>query len=156
MKLTTLALCATAVSVVALPGCGAMHRSCCDKPAATATAAEIEPFRRIDAKSLDSKRQGAAPIYIYDNNSPERYAKGHVPGAVSMAKDAVKADALPPNKDAMLVFYCGSPQCMACHAAAKAAIALGYTNVFIMPDGIKGWEELNLPVEKVAQGRTSP
>jgi len=154
VNLNRLALCTSVVSAFALSACGAAHKECCDKPATAAS--EQEPFRRIDAKSVDQKRQGAAPIYIFDNNSAQRYAKGHVPGAVLMAKDAVKADALPPNKDAMLVFYCGGPKCLACHEAAKAALALGYTNVWIMPDGIKGWEELNLTVEKVAEGRDAP
>ena len=125
-------------------GCGACHHSCCDKPAPSAQA---EPLRRIAAADLDVKRQGAAPIYIYDNNSDERYAKGHVPGAVHLAKEAVRAESLPPNKEAMLVFYCGGPRCMACHEAAKAAIALGYSNVWIMPDGISGWEAASLPTE---------
>lgn len=126
-------------------GCGASANSCCDKPA---SAAQAEPFRRIAAVDLNNKRQGAAPIYIYDNNGDERFAKGHVPGAVHLAKDAVRAEALPPNKEAMLVFYCGGPRCMACHEAAQTAIALGYSNVWIMPDGISGWEAASLPTEK--------
>jgi rhodanese-related sulfurtransferase len=37
---------------------------------------------------------------------------------------------------------------MACHEAAREAVMLGYTNVFIMPAGIAGWEKAGRPVEK--------
>ena len=37
---------------------------------------------------------------------------------------------------------------MASHAAARAAAKLGYTNVFVMPDGITGWVQAGKPVEK--------
>jgi len=37
---------------------------------------------------------------------------------------------------------------MACHQAARAAVAYGYKNVFIMPAGIQGWEKAGKPVEK--------
>jgi rhodanese-related sulfurtransferase len=37
---------------------------------------------------------------------------------------------------------------MACHQAARAAVQLGYKNVFIMPAGIAGWEKAKKPVEK--------
>jgi hypothetical protein len=45
---------------------------------------------------------------IFDCNGPERYAKGHVPGAKLVAYDAVTAADLPANKGMMLVFYCSS------------------------------------------------
>lgn len=143
-----LATCLTACLFAAvLPACGAADRNPDPAPVASESA---EPFRRIEAQALHSQRAAGATMYLFDNNSAERYANGHVPGAVRVAKDAVTAAVLPADKAAMLVFYCGSPRCTACHDAARAALALGYTNVWIMPDGIKGWEALGLPVEKSA------
>jgi rhodanese-related sulfurtransferase len=37
---------------------------------------------------------------------------------------------------------------MASHAAAREAAKLGYTNVFVMPDGIQGWVKAGKKVEK--------
>ena len=37
---------------------------------------------------------------------------------------------------------------MACHQAARAAVALGYKNVYIMSAGIQGWQKAGKPVEK--------
>ena len=39
---------------------------------------------------------------------------------------------------------------MACHQAARAAVTLGYRNVYIMSAGIQGWEKAGRPVEKGA------
>ena len=146
-------LCLTAcIAAALLPACGAAESMPDHVPAATAAeqTSPAEPFRRIEAQALHSQRAAGATMYVFDNNSAERYAAGHVPGAVRVAKDAVSATVLPADKAAMLVFYCGSPRCTACHDAARAAIGLGYSNVWIMPDGIKGWEALGLPVEKSA------
>jgi rhodanese-related sulfurtransferase len=37
---------------------------------------------------------------------------------------------------------------MACHQAARAAVAYGYKNVFVMPAGIQGWEKAGKAVER--------
>jgi len=39
---------------------------------------------------------------------------------------------------------------MASHSAAREAAKLGYTNVWIMPDGIQGWLKAGKPVESGA------
>jgi rhodanese-related sulfurtransferase len=35
---------------------------------------------------------------------------------------------------------------MECHRAARRAAELGYTNLYIMPAGIDGWNKAGLPV----------
>jgi rhodanese-related sulfurtransferase len=84
--------------------------------------------------------------FVYDNNGADRYKKGHVPGATWIRPDEITAATLPKDKTATLVFYCANEHCMACHSGAKAALALGYTNVYIMPAGIAGWEKSGKPV----------
>jgi rhodanese-related sulfurtransferase len=37
---------------------------------------------------------------------------------------------------------------MASHQAARRAVALGYTHVFVMSDGIDGWLKGGHPVER--------
>jgi len=39
---------------------------------------------------------------------------------------------------------------MASHAADREAAKLGYTNVWVMPDGIQGWLKAARPVESGA------
>ncbi len=40
---------------------------------------------------------------------------------------------------------------MASHKAAREAAQLGYSSVFVMPDGIQGWVKAGKPVERGAR-----
>lgn len=55
---------------------------------------------------------------------------------------------LGPDKDRILVFYCGFTKCTRSHNGAMWAKKLGYQNAYRCPGGIKGWVEAGLPVEK--------
>jgi rhodanese-related sulfurtransferase len=86
---------------------------------------------------------------IIDANGSDSFKSGHIPGAVDFeAQQAELAKILPADKNALVVAYCGGPQCNAYTAAAKAAKALGYTNVKHLSAGISGWKEAGAPLEK--------
>ncbi|MCK6575271.1 rhodanese-like domain-containing protein [Myxococcota bacterium] len=90
---------------------------------------------------------------IVDANKAERYAAGHIPGALHARADEngkLTGAALPADKATKLVFYCHSEKCQASHMAAKAAVEAGYTDVHVYPGGIVGWEKAGKPVEKAA------
>jgi len=85
---------------------------------------------------------------IIDVNGTESYNSGHVPGALNF--DAIEnefAKALPADKNALVIAYCGNPRCTAYQAAAKAAEKLGYKNVKHMSAGIAGWKKAGEKVE---------
>lgn len=91
----------------------------------------------------------------------DSYKKQHVPGAVNFVfpipemtqmDDNTKAaflKMLGPNKDRLIVFYCGFTKCTRSHNGAMWAVKLGYKNVYRHPGGIKGWDQAGYPVEKV-------
>lgn len=85
-------------------------------------------------------------VFVFDANGRESYLKGHIPGAQWIQYDVVTSADLPESKDAKLVFYCYNPLCGASPLAAKKAVSLGYRNVWLLPEGITGWREANLPV----------
>ena len=88
---------------------------------------------------------------IIDVNGTDSWQKGHIPIAVNFA--SAKADlakALPADKNALVIAYCGGPTCGAYAAAAKAAKELGYTNVKHMSAGISGWMQAG---EKTEPGK---
>lgn len=120
--ITLLMACATAVAVQA--GSGKSEK-----------AADI---------SLDSLKEviSAGSATIIDVNGSKSYQKGHIPGAVDFqsVKDDL-ADALPQEKDALIVAYCGNQYCGAYQRATQAAVALGYTNVVHYSGGIEGWKK---------------
>jgi rhodanese-related sulfurtransferase len=79
---------------------------------------------------------------VIDVNGAASYQKGHIPSAIDFT--AAKADlakALPEDKNALVVAYCGGPTCSAYQAAASAASKLGYKNVKHLSAGISGWKE---------------
>lgn len=122
-----------------------------DKGATPAQEAKAEAFGRLTIDDLQSKmdqaKDGKVKLAIYDNNSKERFAKGHIPTAKWVKFDQIQATDLPADKETTLVFYCGGEQCTACHTGAKQALSLGYKNVFIYSGGIKGWETAQKPLE---------
>jgi rhodanese-related sulfurtransferase len=88
-------------------------------------------------------------VTILDVNGTDSYKDGHIPGAIDFAANKEKlATVLPKDKSALVVAYCGGPQCKAYEAAAKAAQKLGYTNVKHLSAGISGWQDSGQKMEK--------
>ncbi len=88
-------------------------------------------------------------VTIIDVNGAESYKSGHVPGALdytAINKDL--ASKLPADKGALVIAYCGGPSCGAYARAAKAATALGYTNVKHMSAGLSGWVKAGEKTDK--------
>lgn len=113
--------------------------------AGTVFAGEFPDISIADLKSAIEAKN----VTLIDVNGTKSYRSGHIPGAVNY--DAVKGDlakALPANKNALVVAYCGGPKCKAYQEAAKAAKELGYTNVKHLSAGISGWKEAKESVEK--------
>ena len=86
-------------------------------------------------------------VTVIDVNGSASFANGHVPSAIQ-ANAGDLAAKLPAEKDALVVAYCGGPQCSAYKAAAKKATELGYTNVKHLSAGISGWKAANEALEK--------
>jgi len=91
----------------------------------------------------------------------DSYKKQHVPGAVQFEfpiKEVTNLDdkrkaafekVLGPNKDRLIVIYCGFTKCGRSHNGAMWAVKLGYKNIYRYPGGIKAWAEADYTVEKV-------
>ena len=113
--------------------------------AATVQAGEYPDISITELKSAIKEKK----VTVIDVNGSDSYQSGHVPGAIDFeAKRGELAKALPQDKNALVVAYCGGPTCGAYAAAAKAAKELGYTNVKHMSAGISGWKEAGEKTEK--------
>ena len=111
-------------------------------------APEKYPYPDVSIKELKSAMADKT-VTLIDANGTDSYKDGHIPGAIDFeAKEKDLAKVLPKDKDALIVAYCGGPQCMAYQAAAKEAKALGYTNVKHLSAGISGWKTAGEKVEK--------
>ena len=56
---------------------------------------------------------------------------------------------LGPNKDKMIVIYCGFVKCTRSHNGAAWAKKMGYKNVYRYPGGIFAWKGAGYPAESV-------
>ncbi len=108
-----------------------------------ADAAHVEISLDDLKKAIDTKT-----VFLVDANSAKTYDKGHLPGAVSFAKNEKDfAKLLPQDKNALIVAYCGGPMCSAWEDAAESATKAGYTNIKHFKGGLKGWKSAGLSLE---------
>jgi rhodanese-related sulfurtransferase len=99
-------------------------------------------YASVSVEWLQKQLQADTGLVVVDSR-PRRtqYDKGHIPGALSIpdSEFAQLASALPADKAAALVFYCGGLKCPLSHKSAEKAMALGYTNVMVFADGYPAW-----------------
>ena len=104
--------------------------------AGSAFAGEFPDISLAELKEVIAKKE----VVVIDVNGSKSYDKNHIPTAINFSANKDKlASLLPEDKGALVVAYCGSPQCSAYQSAANAAKELGYTNVKHFSGGIKGW-----------------
>ena len=108
-------------------------------------AAEFPDISIADLKQAIAEKK----VTVIDVNGAASYKAGHVPTAIDFATQGANlASVLPADKNALVVAYCGGPQCSAYKAAANAANKLGYTNVKHLSAGISGWKAAKESLEK--------
>ncbi|MFM9435473.1 rhodanese-related sulfurtransferase [Janthinobacterium sp. CG_23.3] len=93
---------------------------------------------------------GQRDFVLLDVRGSEKYAAGHVPGALDLAHGKIigsKMAAYPAGT--LFVVYCAGPHC---NGAARAAIRLARLGrpVKVMPGGITGWLDEGFALEKAA------
>jgi rhodanese-related sulfurtransferase len=104
-----------------------------------------------------TKALGDKKVVLLDANGTKSFDQGHIPGAIDYAANQKHiADQLPSDKAALIVAYCGGPKCEAYKAAADAAVALGYTNVKHLKEGIAGWKSSGAKIEAVEAKSAEP
>ena len=87
----------------------------------------------------DALKSGSPGFVLVDVRSHEAFARGHVPGAISIPHGKLIASRLaeyPP--DTLFVVYCAGPHC---NGAARGALRLAKLGrpVKLMVGGITGW-----------------
>lgn len=139
--------------LLSLSACGGSSTETSSASSTDSTGAEAAPaFAMMSVEEVAAGiAEGASPrLAVFDANSTETYAAGHVPGATWVAYDGVSAAVLPADTTAPVVFYCANSHCSASHVAAETAISLGYSRVAVMGAGIEGWQAAGQPVETAA------
>jgi rhodanese-related sulfurtransferase len=117
-----------------------------------ACRADTTGLSTLTVAELSALLDNGAQVIVCDANSRETREKyGIIPGAklLSHYRDYDAARELPAAKEQKLVFYCAGPLCSSAPTAARKAVAEGYTDVSVLPAGIKGWVDAGHPVKKV-------
>jgi rhodanese-related sulfurtransferase len=78
-------------------------------------------------------------IFAIDVNGKDSYAEHHIGNAIHFGSTKDFAKALPADKNAPIVAYCGGPSCTAWKKAAMAACKLHYVNIRHYKGGISEW-----------------
>ncbi|WP_176054447.1 rhodanese-like domain-containing protein [Paraburkholderia caribensis] len=92
-----------------------------------------------DVHAALSGGPSATDFVLLDVRSPALFARGHVPGAVSLPHGKIVASKLTDYpSDTLFVTYCAGPHC---NGATRGAIRLAQLGrpVKIMAGGITGW-----------------
>ncbi len=86
---------------------------------------------------------GNAPTVV-DVRGASDFAKGHIPGALNVAYNAIGRAGL--SKDRPVLLYCGK-KCPLSHLAAKELEKAGYADVKVLDGGLDEWELQGFAVE---------
>jgi rhodanese-related sulfurtransferase len=114
-----------------------------------ATPAAAQEFKTIGTDDLAKKLAGPASsrdFVLVDARTQVEFSESHIEGAVLLPARlvATKLPALAKNRQQQVVFYCNGPNCTKTVKAAKAAVAIGYTNVVEYKEGLPGWAKAGL------------
>lgn len=87
----------------------------------------------------DSLQRGLNDFVLLDVRSPNLFAQGHVPGAISFPHaKLVESKLADYAADTLFVVYCAGPHCNGAHRAAVRLARLGRP-VKLMTGGMTGW-----------------
>ena len=106
---------------------------------------------RVKELSIDDvkrKRERGERFALIDVREESEFAKGHLPTAQHLGKGIIERDIESkfPDTGAEIVLYCGGGFRSA--LAADNLQKMGYTNVYSMDGGFRGWTDAGLKVEK--------
>lgn len=96
----------------------------------------------------DALQQDDPGFVLIDARSPQRYAEGHVPGALNIPHGKIIASRMQRWPESTLfVVYCAGPHC---NGAARAAVRLARLGrpVKLMAGGITGWLDEGFELEQ--------
>ena len=107
--------------------------------------------KRIHETNVDevkARLDRGETLLIVDVREESEFARDHLPGAVHLGKGIIERDVEQkiPDSGAEIVLYCGGGFRSA--LAAENLQKMGYTNVWSMDGGYRGWQDAGLTVEK--------
>jgi rhodanese-related sulfurtransferase len=105
-------------------------------------------IKEEDFRATKKRLDGGEKFILVDTREDSEWARGHIPGATHLSRGIIERDIekTVPEKDAVIVLYCGGGYRSA--LAADNLQKMGYRNVISMDGGWRGWTEAGFPVIK--------
>ena len=112
-----------------------------------------ERITETDAEAVRERLGRGEPFALVDVRERAEWDRGHLPGAVHLARGVLERDAEAslPDLDAPIVLYCGGGYRSA--LAAQSLGEMGYTDVASLRGGWRAWTGAGYPVEGGPAGR---
>ena len=109
-------------------------------------------IRRITRQEIERHLAAKTPMTLVEALPEKYYRQGHLPSAVHLPHDQVRALAPErlPDKHAFIAVYCANTPCQNSRIAAQTLEALGYSNVAEYVEGKQDWVEAGLSLEASA------
>ena len=104
--------------------------------------------RETDCETVRRRQLVGELLLLVDVREDREWAQGRLPGAIHLGKGIIERDAETrlPDHDAEIILYCGGGYRSA--LAADNLQKMGYTNVWSMDGGFRGWREAGLAIEQ--------
>jgi rhodanese-related sulfurtransferase len=104
-------------------------------------------IRELTVQDVAEKIRKGEQFHFVDVREDNEWSEGRARGAIHLGKGVIERDIEKaiPDKDAEIVLYCGGGFRSA--LAADALQQMGYSHVYSMDGGIRGWREAGLPEE---------
>ena len=104
--------------------------------------------KETNVEEVKNKLDRGEKFLLVDVREESEFAKDHLPGAVHLGKGVIERDieSRVPDLNTQMVLYCGGGFRSA--MAADNLQKMGYTNVFSMDGGVRGWREKNFPLAR--------
>lgn len=106
-------------------------------------------IREVTVNETLTRMNGDPRVRLIDVREDHEWQAGHAADAEHMGRGIIERDieTRVPDKSTELILYCGGGYRSA--LAADSLQKMGYTNVWSMAGGWKGWKEANAPVEAI-------
>ena len=105
-------------------------------------------IRQTTVPVVAERLQRGETFHFIDVREDDEWRAGHARGAIHLGKGIIERDIETriPHKADEIVLYCGGGYRSA--LAAEALQKMGYTNVWSMDGGMRGWREAGMPEDK--------
>jgi rhodanese-related sulfurtransferase len=103
--------------------------------------------RETNVEQVKQRLDRGEKFRLVDVREDSEWSRGHLPGAIHLGKGVIERDIenAIPEKSETIVLYCGGGYRSA--LAADGLQKMGYTNVFSMDGGWRGWVDAGYPTE---------